>query len=105
MHPVFLAVILFSLIFTSLACHRTVKTKANKWTRISIVFLVNAFLLSLAAVLLYKLDFQTFHKQSEGIMDSMGIVTLLFFIPINTFINIQIMEFFKNRVQQINLKE
>ncbi|ANU25803.1 hypothetical protein [Planococcus versutus] len=97
MHPVFLGIILFSLLVSSLAALWMIKTKANKWTRILAVFFVNALILSIASAYLYKLDVQTFHKQTEGLFDSMGIVTLLFFIPINAFINILVMEFFKNK--------
>ncbi|ANU27061.1 hypothetical protein [Planococcus versutus] len=101
MHPVFLGIILFSLLVSSLASLWMIKTKANKWTRILAVFFVNALILSIASVHLYKLDVQTFHKQTEGLFDSMGIVTLLFFIPINAFINILVMEFFKNKRDRI----
>lgn len=101
MHPVFLGIILFSLLISSLICHRIIKTKANKWTRILFAFFVNALILSLASVVLYKLDVQTFHKQTEGLFASLGIGTLVFFIPINTLINIYIMEFFKNKRQRI----
>ncbi|ALS79152.1 hypothetical protein ACQKDD_00165 [Planococcus kocurii] len=101
MHPVFLGIILFSLLVSSLVALWMIKTKANKWTRILAVFFVNALILSIASVYLYKLDVQTFHKQTEGLFDSMGIVTLLFFIPINAFINILVMEFFKNKRDRI----
>lgn len=101
MHPVFLGIILFSLLVSSVICLWIIKTKANKWTRILVFFSVNALILSIASAYLYKLDVQTFHKQTEGLFDSMGIVTLLFFIPINTFINILVMEFFKNKRDRI----
>lgn len=101
MHPVFLGVILFSLLISSLVGLWVIKTKANKWTRILIVFSVNVLILSIASAYLYKLDVQTFHKFTEGLFVSMGIGTLVFFVPINTLINIHMMEFFKNKKKPI----
>ncbi|MGH2318838.1 hypothetical protein ACRC6Q_13830 [Planococcus sp. SE5232] len=101
MQPVFLRIILFSLLVSSLVALWIIKTKANKWTRILAAFFVNAFILSVASAYLYRLDVQTFHKQTEGLFDSLGIGTLLFFVPINTFINILVMEFFKNKRDRI----
>ncbi|PSL40912.1 hypothetical protein B0H99_10344 [Planomicrobium soli] len=97
MHPVFLGIILFSLLVSSLICLWIIKTKVSKWTRILVAFSVNALILSIASAFLYKLDVQTFHKQTEGLFDSMGIGTLVFFVPINTFITILVMEFIKNK--------
>lgn len=101
MQPVFLGIILFSLLVSSLVALWIIKTKANKWTRILAAFFVNTFILSVASAYLYRLDVQTFHKQTEGLFDSLGIGTLLFFVPINTFINILVMEFFKNKRDRI----
>lgn len=97
MHPVFLGIILFSLLVSSLVGLWIIKTKANKRTRILVAFSVNALILLIASAYLYKLDVQTFHKQTEGLFDSMGLGILVFFFPINTFINILVMEFFKNK--------
>ncbi|KOF08864.1 hypothetical protein AC739_17755 [Planococcus glaciei] len=97
MHPTFLGVILFSLLISSLISYVLAKTTANKWTRILAVFCINALILSIASAYLYKMDVQTFHKQTEGLFESLGIGTLLFFIPINTFLNLLIMEFFINK--------
>lgn len=97
MHPVFLGVILFSLLVSLLIGQWIIKTKANKWTRISVAFFVNALILSAASAYLYQLDVQTYHKYTEGLFDSMGIGTLTFFVPINTLITIHVMEFFKNK--------
>lgn len=97
MQPIFLGIILFSLLISSLISYVMVKTKANRWTKILLAFSVNALILSLASAYLYKLDIQTFHKQTVGLFDSLGIGTLLFFIPMNTFINILVIEFFKNK--------
>lgn len=101
MQPVFLGIILFSLLVSFLVALWIIKTKANKWTRILVVFSVNALILSIASAYLYKLDVQTFHKQTDGLFESLGIGTPLFFIPINTFINILVMEFFKNKRDRI----
>lgn len=101
MQPVFLGIILFSLLVSFLVALWIIKTKANKWTRILVVFSVNALILSIASAYLYKLDVQTFHKQTDGLFESLGIGTPLFFIPINTFITILVMEFFKNKRDRI----
>lgn len=101
MQPAFLGIILFSLLVSSLVALWIIKTKANKWTRIVVVFSVNTLLLTIASAYLYKLDVQTFHKFTEGLFASMGIGTLAFFVPINTLINIHMMEFFKNKKNPI----
>jgi len=84
-------------LISSLISYVMAKTTANKWTRILAVFCLNALILSLASAYLYKLDILTFHKQTEGLFESLGIGILLFFIPINTFVNILLMEFFINK--------
>lgn len=63
------------------------KVLQNKRLDLLIAFLVNSIILGTAAILLYGLDSQTFHKEANGLFGSMGIVVLLFFIPIITWIN------------------
>ncbi|MDN7240607.1 hypothetical protein QWY14_02345 [Planococcus sp. N028] len=101
MNPVFFMAILFSLFITSLVCQRIGRTKANKWLRILAAFIVNSLILSAATALFYKWDVQTFHKQTDGLFGSLGILVLGFFIPINTLVNIHIMEYFRNKTQNI----
>lgn len=46
----------------------------------------------------YNLDAQTFHKQIDGILGSLGILVLIFFIPIVTLINYFIVEIVRKKV-------
>lgn len=59
-------------------------------------FLMNAIILGGASAILYKIDVQRFHKEAYGLFDSLGIVTLLFFIPIVTWFNFIIVKWGKN---------
>ncbi len=74
-----------------------------KWKARLVAFTVNTLILSIATILLYKLDVQTFHKQSEGLFGSLGIVVLLFFLPIITIVNFHILEFIKNRSLSVSI--
>lgn len=73
------------------------KMKNKKWQARLVAFSINTLILSIATILLYKLDVQTFHKQTEGLFSSLGIGVLMFFIPIITFLNFWILEFLKNK--------
>ncbi|MBS4026662.1 MAG: hypothetical protein KGZ96_13490 [Clostridia bacterium] len=97
MNVVFLIIIFFSLIVSTLTCIWILKIKENKWLGTLVAFIINTSILSIATVLLYKLDVQTFHKQTEGLFGSLGILVLVFFIPILSFINYAILEFVRNR--------
>lgn len=88
---VFLIIILLSL-FTSTFISLLIVKKANKWLGIFIAFLVNTLILCLSTIFLYLFDIQTFHKQTDGLFGSLGILVLVFFIPILTFINYYFME-------------
>lgn len=61
-------------------------------------FCINTLILSVATIVLYKLDVQMFHKQTEGLFGNLGILVLVFFIPILTFINFYILEFVRSRM-------
>lgn len=74
------------------------KMKNKKWQARLVAFSINTLILSIATILLYKLDVQTFHKQTEGLFSSLGIGVLMFFIPIITFLNFWILEFLKIKV-------
>lgn len=56
---------------------------------------INTFILVIAAMFLYKFDGQTFHKATGGIFSSLGILVLIFFIPIITYINVFVLKFVK----------
>lgn len=56
-------------------------------------FCINTLILSVATIVLSKLDVQTFHKQTEGLFGGLGILVLVFFIPILKLINFYILDF------------
>ncbi|CAM4004104.1 Uncharacterised protein [Lederbergia lenta] len=58
-----------------------------------VVFCINTVLLVIAVVILLRIDSQTFHKETDGLLGSLGVVVLIFFIPVITFINYHIHEF------------
>ncbi|MFL0366197.1 hypothetical protein ACH0BF_24710 [Pseudobacillus sp. 179-B 2D1 NHS] len=95
MNLVFIFIILFSLLSSTLFCFFVVK-KAKKIHLIFYAFFMNAIILSGASAILYKIDAQRFHKELYGLFDSLGIVTLLFFIPIVTWFNIIIIKWRKD---------
>lgn len=62
--------------------------KTSKRRIIFFSFLINTIILVASASFLYKIDPQKFHKGLNGTFDNLGIVTLLFYIPIITWLNI-----------------
>lgn len=97
MNSVVAMVLLFSLLASIATSNWLYKMKNKKWLARIAAFIVNTLILSVATILLYRIDVQTFHKQSEGLFGSLGIVVLLFFLPILTLINFYILEFVSNR--------
>ena len=102
MNIVFIITFGFSLLVSTLTSIWLLKMKNKKWKARLVAFGVNSLILSIATILLYKLDVQTFHKQTEGLFGSLGIGVLMFFIPIITFINFYILEFVRNRSMSIS---
>ena len=89
----------FILVFSFLASTMpsVLLMKRNKKKKARLIALgVNTFILSTASVVLYKLDVQTFHKETEGLFESLGIGIFIFFIPILTTINFWIVELAPN---------
>lgn len=93
----FLIIIVSALFISTVTSLGVLKKKGNKWSGIIVAFLINVLVLSLAAVILYKINVQVFHKGTSGVFGSLGIVVLVFFIPINTFINYCIIEFVRRK--------
>ena len=91
---VFVFIILFSLVVSVFYCTYA-KNKINDKRLVLYAFFINFILLGGATAILYKINVQAFHKESYGMFDSLGIVTLLFFIPIITWINIVMIRFKK----------
>ncbi|QUG41894.1 hypothetical protein KD050_00900 [Psychrobacillus sp. INOP01] len=102
MNIVFIIILVFSLLVSTLTSIWLLKMKNEKWLARLVAFFVNTLILSIATVILYKLDVQTFHKQTEGVFGSLGIVVLVFFVPIITFINFYILEFVRNRSMSLS---
>jgi hypothetical protein len=91
-------IILFSFLVSNLSGTWVLKRKQNKWLGMCVSFCINTFILSITTIILYKLDAQMFHKQTEGLLESLGILVLVFFIPILTLINFYILEFKRSRM-------
>ena len=51
-------------------------------------FIFNILFFSFSSVILYSINPQEFHKNNDGLFSSLGIMTLLFFVPIITWLNI-----------------
>ena len=82
-----------------------VEKNGNKRRGIEIAFLINAIILTIAALFLYKLDVQIFHKQTTGIFASLGIGVLIIFIPIITYFNYFILELLmRKKTETVSLK-
>lgn len=79
--------ILFSLFVSTVLSFFTSK-KVSRAMAIFYALLINSIILGITASALYKIDVQRFHKEAEGLFGSLGIITLLFFIPIVTWLNI-----------------
>ena len=66
-----------------------------------------AIILLIATVFFYKLDVQTFHKQTDGVFSSLGIIVFAFFIPVLTLLNAYTLEFiiYQRKKASTNAKE
>lgn len=73
------------------------KKSCNKWKSLSVAFCINSILLSITTIILYKLDKHTFHKESDGLFASLGIIGYIIIIPIITLINFYILDYITNR--------
>lgn len=87
MNILFSMIIIFTLIAATITSLWVIRKYGNKWLGILVGFCINAVFLVIATVILLKIDIQTFHKETDGLFGSLGILVLIFFIPVNTFIN------------------
>ncbi|SES27704.1 hypothetical protein SAMN04487944_13211 [Gracilibacillus ureilyticus] len=83
---------IIALIFSTICCSWINNIQNNKWLSLSIAFIVNMFILCTAAIIFYITDVQQFHKQPDGIFQSLGILVFPFCIPIVTLINFFILD-------------
>lgn len=90
-------ILICSFVASTFACLWTLNKQGDRWLGIGAAFFINILVLTVAAAILYKVDNQTFHKDSVGWVDSLGIVLLIFFIPIITVINFYILELIRSR--------
>lgn len=97
MNIAFFIVIIISLLVSTITSIWIFKKKEDKWIGMLVAFCINTLVLSIATILLYNIDVRIFHKETDGLFGSLGILVLVFFIPINTFINYLIVEFFRSR--------
>lgn len=96
MNVIFLVILLCTLLVSTLISIGILKNRKNQersWMILLITLFLNTLILVTATAILYKTDVQVFHKQTEGWFDSLGVLVLIFFIPIITFINIFILKF------------
>lgn len=90
-------IIVISFLISTLVCIMTFKKCADKWLALGTAFLINTSILSLATVVLYKVDVQTYHKGTSGWFGGLGIIISVFFIPIITCVNFYILEYFRGK--------
>lgn len=87
MNIVFIFVLIISFIASWLSSIWLLKRRGHKKYSLLVAFLLNTLILCAAAIVLYKIDPQSFHKQTDGFFGSLGIIVLPFFIPILTYLN------------------
>lgn len=87
--------VLVSLLVSTITCIWIFKLKSNKWLSVLTALAVNAVILLIATVLFYKFDVQAFHKQTDGVFSSLGILVFAFFIPVLTLLNFYTLEFIR----------
>lgn len=85
-NSILIVILLCSLIVSTYLCH----LMPRKWSRAKLVvfsFLLNTVILGSAFLILYKIDAFNFLKNVQGLFGSLGIIVLLIFIPIITWMN------------------
>lgn len=87
--------VLVSLLASTITCIWIYKLKSDKWVSVLTAMAVNTMILLLATVIFYILDIQAFHKQTDGLFSSLGILVLAFLIPVLTLLNFYTLEFIK----------
>lgn len=93
MNSISVMIIMFTLLISILLSSQSLRIHGNKKIAYLIAFFTSTVLLGVATVVLYKLDRFQFHKESSGFFDSLGILLLIFFIPIITLVSIYILKF------------
>lgn len=86
MNSISIIVLLSSLIVSTYLC----LAMPRKWSRARLVvfsFLLNTVMLGSAFLILYKIDAYNFLKNAQGLFESLGIMVLIIFIPIITWVN------------------
>lgn len=97
-------IIVISFLISTLVCIFIFKSRADKWLALGTAFLINTIVLSSATVVLYKVDVQTFHKGTSEWFGGLGILVLVFFIPIISCVNFYILEYFRGKdMRSVNL--
>lgn len=97
--------ILVSLLVSTMTCMAKFKLESNKWLSVLTALSVNTVILLLATVLFYKLNVVTFHKRTDGVFSSLGIVVFAFFIPVLTLFNFYTLEFIRYKIKkQLTIK-
>lgn len=97
MNITILIILVFSVLISTIVCILIFNQRRDKWLALGTAFLINTLLLSLSTVVLYKVDVQTFHKDANGWFGGLGILVLVFFIPIITCVNFYVLEYFRGK--------
>lgn len=97
MNLTILTIIVFSVLTSTLVCITIFKNRGYKWLALGAAFLINIIIMSLSTVILYKVDVQNFHKDASGWFGGLGILVLVFFIPIITCVNFYVLEYFRGK--------
>jgi DNA phosphorothioation-dependent restriction protein DptG len=92
LHVVILLVVLWAFLLSSIIAFSILSWKNNKTHSRWAALLSNTMVLTIAAMILYEYDIQSLHKQANGIFGSLGIMVLLFFIPINSWLTFLMIE-------------
>ncbi|WP_010304614.1 hypothetical protein [Kurthia senegalensis] len=81
MNIVYWLILVAGLIVSSVLCGICKNKVGSNWL-ILYAFIFNTLFFSISSVILYAINAQAFHKNSE-----LGIMTLLFFVPLITWLN------------------
>ena len=95
LNTIVLVTLLVSLLVSTITCIWIFKLNSNKWLSVLTALVINTVILLIATVLFYKFDVQAFHKQTDGVFSSLGILVFAFFIPVLTLINFYTLEFLR----------
>ncbi|WP_413380977.1 hypothetical protein [Alkalihalobacillus sp. 1P02AB] len=87
MNSLFMTIILVSFVVSIIASIVIMKKKQHKYIALAVAFGISAFILVAATPVVYSMDNQIFENQTNRFFESLGIYTLIYFIPLVTLVN------------------